>query len=150
VNTKLRRQLAASKRKIQRRLDKTKFPKHYGPMLTGGNLTYEIAERVHGIGHGGIPLFHPLARDTGLVNAIDRRLNIFKIFGPYTESDHVLNIAFNALCGGDCLQDIELRRNDVNFLDALGAQRIPDPTTAGDFCRRFRRSDIADLHTSID
>ena len=34
-------------------------------------------------------------------------------------------------------EDIELRRNDEVFLDALGATRIPDPTTAGDFCRRF-------------
>ena len=41
------------------------------------------------------------------------------------------------LCGGTCLQDIELRRQDEVYLDALGAQRIPDPTTAGDFCRRF-------------
>ena len=48
MNTKSRRQLAASKRKILRRLDKTKFPKHFGPVLTGGNLAYEIAERVHG------------------------------------------------------------------------------------------------------
>jgi hypothetical protein len=150
VKTKLRRQLAASKRKILRRLDKTKSPKHFGPVLTGGNLAYEIAERVHGIGHGGIPLFHQLARDIGLVNAIDRHLNIFKIFGTYTESDHVLNITFNALCGGDCLQDIELRRNDVNFLDALGAQRIPDPTTAGDFCRRFTIAHINTLQDIYD
>jgi hypothetical protein len=137
VKTKLRRQLAASKRKIQRRLDKTKFPKNPGPVLAGGNLSYEIAGRVHGIGHGGMPLFHRLARDIGLVHAIDRDLHILKLHAPYTESDHVLNIAFNALCGGECLQDMELRRNDVNFLNALGAQRIPDPTTAGDFCRRF-------------
>ena len=26
---------------------------------------------------------------------------------------------------------------NVAYLDALGARRIPDPTTAGDFCRRF-------------
>jgi hypothetical protein len=56
---------------------------------------------------------------------------------PYHESDHVLNIAYNILAGGTCLEDIELRRNDEVFMDSLGAQRIPDPTTAGDFCRRF-------------
>ena len=28
------------------------------------------------------------------------------------------------------------------YLDALGAQRIPDPTTAGDFCRRFEADDV--------
>jgi len=64
---------------------------------------------------------------------------------PYYESDHVLNIAYNALCGGRCLEDIELRRNDENFLNALDARRIPDPTTAGDFCRRFGQQDVETL-----
>jgi hypothetical protein len=150
VKTKLRRQLAASKRKIERRLDKTKFPEKPGPVLAGGNLVYEVAGRVQGIGHGGMPLFHQLARDIGLLKAIDRRLRILKQYAPYTESDHVFNIACNALCGGDCLQDIELRRNDVNFLNALGAQRIPDPTTAGDFCRRFSKAHINTLQDIYD
>ena len=38
---------------------------------------------------------------------------------------------------GQVLEDIEVRRNDIVFLDALGARTIPDPTTAGDYCRRF-------------
>ncbi len=45
------------------------------------------------------------------------------------------------------MQDLELRRQDEVYLDALGAPRIPDPTTAGDFCRRFR---AADVYTLID
>jgi hypothetical protein len=61
---------------------------------------------------------------------------------PYHESDHVLNIAYNILAGGQRLEDIELRRQDENFLNCLGAERIPDPTTAGDFTRRFREPDI--------
>jgi hypothetical protein len=150
VKTKLRRQLAASKRKIDRRLDKTKFPKKPGPVLAGGNLRYEISERIHGLGYGGVSLFHKLARDIGLIDAIDSRLSILKIHLPYHESDHVINFALNTLCHGDCLQDIELRRNDVNYLDALGAQRIPDPTTAGDFCRRFTKSDINTLQDVYD
>ena len=32
------------------------------------------------------------------------------------------------------LEDIERRRNDEAFLNAIGADSIPDPTTAGDFC----------------
>ena len=43
------------------------------------------------------------------------------------------------------MEDIELRRNDEVYLDALGAQRIPDPTTAGDFCRRFEEDDVESL-----
>jgi hypothetical protein len=64
---------------------------------------------------------------------------------PYHESDHVLNIAYNPLCDGNHLEDIEVRRNDVNFLDAIGARRVPDPTAAGDFCRRFTPADIEAL-----
>jgi hypothetical protein len=75
-------------------------------------------------------LLHRLAVDVGLVAAIDRRLHLLKIHRPYHESDHVLNLAFNALCEGTCLEDIELRRNDEAHLDALGAETIPDPTTA--------------------
>jgi hypothetical protein len=62
----------------------------------------------------------------------------------------VLNFAYNALCDGIRLEDIELRRNDEVFLDALGAERIPDPTTAGDFCRRFDEADICSLEQAVD
>ena len=114
-------------------------------MLTASNIHYEISDKGHGIAHGGIGALHALARRLGLIDAIDRRLVLFKIHRPYHESDHVLNLAYNALCEGTCLQDIELRRNDEAFLDALGARRIPDPTTAGDFCRRFDEAAIRAL-----
>jgi hypothetical protein len=142
--------MASRQRKIERRLDKTIFPKDPGPVLHGGNFHYEISDRVHGLGHGGIALFHRLAQDIGLVKAIDARLGILKIRLPYSDSDHVLNLAFNNLCGGECLQDLELRRTDVNYLDALGARRIPDPTTAGDFCRRFDADHINVLQDLYD
>jgi hypothetical protein len=93
---------------------------------------------------------HQLAREVGLVAAIDRRVHVLKIHRPYHESDHVLNLAYNALCDGTRLEDIELRRNDEVFLDALGTERIPDPTTAGDFCRRFEEPDIRALLRAAD
>ena len=86
----------------------------------------------------------------GLPEAIDERLHLLKIHLPYHESDHVLNLAYNALCDGTCPQDIELRRNDEVFLDALDARRIPDPTTAGDFCRRFEAPDVYRLRDIIN
>lgn len=119
-------------------------------MLRGSNLHYEMADRARGIGVGGIGAMHLLARKTGLVGAIDRHVQVLKLHLPYHESDHVLNIAYNMLCGGKTLEDIELRRKDEVFLNALGAQRIPDPTTAGDFCRRFEEDDIEDLQRAID
>jgi hypothetical protein len=147
VNATIQRQLANSKRRIERRLDKTKLGGCDQPMFTASNIHYEIADRTRGIVHGGIGAMHVLARQLGLIDAIDEGLHLLKIHLPYHESDHVLNLAYNALCDGSHLDDIELRRNDINFLDALGARRIPDPTTAGDFCRRFTPADIDRLQT---
>jgi Transposase DDE domain group 1 len=145
VKAKIRRQLANRKRRIARRLDKTKFGKMDQPMFTASNIHYEMSERSRGLAHGGIGAMHALARRIGLIDAIDKRLHLLKIHLPFHDSDHVLNFAYNSLCEGDCLQDIELRRNDEVFLDALGARRIPDPTTAGDFCRRFTVAHIQTL-----
>jgi len=64
---------------------------------------------------------------------------------PYHESDHVLNIAYNVLSGGTCLEDIERLRNDETYMNALRADRIPDPPTAGDFLRRFSPDSILEL-----
>jgi Transposase DDE domain group 1 len=147
VNAKIRRQLDKRKRRIERRLDKTQLGNCDRPMFTARNIHYEIADRTRGLAHGGIGAFHLLARRIGLIDAINDHLHLLKIHLPYHESDHVLNLAYNALCDGTCLQDLEWRRQDEVYLDALGARRIPDPTTAGDFCRRFR---AADVHTLID
>ena len=146
VNAKIRRQLAARKRRIERRLDKSKLGDCSQPVMSGpatsstrspsGRAAWATAAWARCV---------LLVRRFGLAEAIDRRLHLLKIHLPYHESDHVLNLAYNALCDGDCLEDLELRRNDEVFLDALGARRIPDPTTAGDFCRRFERTDVRTL-----
>ncbi len=93
---------------------------------------------------------HRLAQKVGLVDALHTRLPILKRRRPYSEADHVLNIAYNVMCGGTVLDDIETRRQDGAFLDALGARTIPDPTTAGDFCRRFDRGHIDTLMDIIN
>jgi hypothetical protein len=119
-------------------------------MFTASNIHYEVAGRCRGISSGGIGAIHLLARRLGLIEAIDRRLHLLQLHLPYHESDHVLNLAYNALCEGTCLEDLELRRQDEAFLDALGARRLPDPTTAGDFCRRFQEADINTLQDVFD
>ena len=137
--------------RIVDRLDKSKFPEDLSqPMIRATNIQYEIAERTVGTPYGGIGLIHQLAKRIGLPAAIDERLHLFKFHLPYHESDHVLNIAYNALCDGRCLQDLELRRQDEAYLNALGATRIPDPTTAGDFCRRFLQEHLDALQEAID
>jgi hypothetical protein len=145
VNTKLRRKLADRKRRIQSRLDKRLNEGCEQPVLRPTNLQYELADRTRGMCHGGIGSMLLLVRRLKLPEAIDERLHLLKMHLPYHESDHVLNFAFNALCDGTCLDDIELRRNDEVYLDAVGARRIPDPTTAGDFCRRFTAEHVRTL-----
>lgn len=145
VKPSIRRKLAHSKRRIERRLDKKDLRGCSGPMMTASNIHYEIAGRTHGMTSGGIGLLHTLARRLGLPQAIDQRLKLLKIHLPYHESDHVLALAYLPLCGGTCLQDLELLRQDEVLLDALGARRLPGPTTAGDFCRRFSQDSIQTL-----
>jgi hypothetical protein len=141
---------AAGKRKIRRRLDRPVIAPSPHPVLTAANIQYEVATKTRAIPCGGIGAIHLLVRKLGLAEAIDERLHLLRFHFPYHESDHVLNFAYNALCNGSCLDDIELRRNDLVFLDALGADRIPDPTTAGDFCRRFSPDDVETLQDVFD
>jgi hypothetical protein len=114
-------------------------------MFKASNVHYEMAERVQAVNCGGIGAIHDLVQRLGLVEDIDRSLHLLKVHLPYHESDHVLNIAYNIVVGGVRLEDIEQRRQDETFLNGLDAQRIPDPTTAGDFTRRFREADIVTL-----
>jgi hypothetical protein len=76
-------------------------------MISASNIHYELGERVHGLGAGGIGAIHLLVRRFGLADAIDGRLRLLKIHQPYYESDHVLNIAYNILANGTCLEDLE-------------------------------------------
>ena len=119
-------------------------------MIAAHNIHYELGDRVQGLGPGGIGAMLLLARRTGLIADIDHYLHLFKYHRPYHESDHVLNIALNILAGGTKLQHLERLRNDEAYLNALDAKRIPDPTTAGDFCRRFLRCDVLDLMDAIN
>jgi hypothetical protein len=135
---------------VARRLERRTWAEQSQPILAARNIRYDMAERTRAIDCGGLGAFHLLARQTGLVRAIDRALHLLKRHVPYHESDHVLNIAYNTLTGGTCLGDIETRRQDGAYMDALGAQRIPDPTTAGDFTRRFAEKDVAALMEAIN
>jgi hypothetical protein len=150
VKTSRYQKLARRKRRIERRLRPRTWAAQPRPMYTASNVQYEHSDRVRGLASGGIGAMHRLAQQTGLVEAIDRHVEVLKVHLPYHESDHVLGLAYNVLCGGTCLQDIEQRRQDEVYLDALGAQRMPDPTTAGDFCRRFDEASLEALHTAIN
>lgn len=131
--------MARDERKLRRRLEAARggqAPRGEGPELAG-NPRFEFSERTRAMPYGGVGLMLKLAREVGLTAKLDDELDVLQQPRPYTDSDHVLNIALNVLCGGQVLDDIEVRRNDLVFLDALGARSIPDPTTAGDYLRRF-------------
>ena len=138
------------KRRILRRLSESAGHDRGEPMISGGNTRYELAQKAGGTAYGGLAAVHAFAQKLKLPERIDQKLHLFKRHMPYHESDHVLNLAYNALCGGTCLQDIETRRNDELFLDSIGTERIPDPTTAGDFCRRFRSCHVNQLQDAFD
>jgi hypothetical protein len=137
-------------RQIKKRLANVPGPERPVPMMTATNIHYELADHVQGLSAGGIGAIFLLAQRIDLIKEIDRNLHLLKVHLPYHESDHVLNIAFNILAGGHRIEHLELRRNDAVYLNALGAQRIPDPTTAGDFCRRFSESDVMTLIDAIN
>ena len=155
MNRRLRRWHESEQRKIARRLERAEGgqrPRGDGsrPEFRQGGTHYEYSGRVRAMPYGGLGVMHDLVQHVGLARALDDNLNILKQHHPYFDSDHILNVVYNALCGGRVLDDIEVRRNDLVFLEALGARAIPDPTTAGDFCRRFDEEAVERLMDIIN
>lgn len=150
-HTQSRKNSAKRKRKVQARHG---LAGHWSPqpkpMFTSGKVHYEIGANTAAMSFGGIGAIHRLLTKLGLPQAIDTHLRLLKVHLPYHESDHVLNMAYNVLCGGTRLEDIERLRHDVAYMNALGADLIPDPTTAGDFCRRFDEGDVITLMECIN
>lgn len=153
---RIAKKLARRKRRIEKRLRVARdwrfvrMASGAPAVLSSAGLKYELAQKTQAIVYGGVPLMLRVARESGLIDAIDSSVPILKWRCPYYESDHVLNLAMNALCEGTCLEHIERRRNDEAFLNAIGADSIPDPTTAGDFCRRFNRGSVRQLLDAIN
>jgi len=141
--------LEERKARLDVRLDPEWQEMRARPMIEGAVSGYEVSGKVTGLSCGGIGLVHEMVRSLGLAEAIDGHVHVFKRHFPYHESDHVLNLAYNIVCGGTCIEDLELLRTNEAYLDALGAFRIPDPTTAGDFLRRFDEVQIDGLLCAI-
>ena len=146
----LRAQLASGERSVKRRLKAAVAPNFSGPVLGRANVVYELAGRARAVTHGGMGMVAELVKALGLAEEVDACLHLLALHKPYYESDHVLNIAYNALCGGRTLDDIEARRADQVFLDGIGAAALPDPTTAGDFCRRFDEGAVMALQEAVN
>jgi hypothetical protein len=146
VNRRDRRIVALLKEKQAKHLDRCRH--HAGgttPVLGGGNVVYEVSQKTRGIASGGVSAIHAMVQAMGFDTAINANVSVLKEHKPYHESDHILALAYMVLNGGTCVEDLGLCREDVEWLRALGAQRLPDPTTAGDFLRRFEPDDIRAL-----
>jgi hypothetical protein len=135
VNAKVRNRLQQRKRRLFHRIDKKNIPS--SPAIETPSLELQLADRTQAISAGGLCPIMQMIKTLNLRKFINDAIPIFKLYAPYDEADHVLNIALNLLAGGTCLDHLKIRRTDEAYLNALGAQRIPDPTTAGDFCRLF-------------
>lgn len=146
-----RKNSARRKRKVTKRHEQAgHWSAQPSPMFTSGKVHYEIGAQPDVMSYGGIGAVHRLVTKLGLVEQLDASLALLKVHLPYHESDHVLNLAYNVLCGGTRLEDIERLRHDTAYMNALGADLIPDPTTAGDFCRRFSEADVLGLMEAIN
>src|SRR6266508_1439570 len=151
VNKRNHKILRRDKKNLEKRLERRHFDDQPEPMFKDSNIVYEIGERARVIGYGGIGAIHKMVCKLKLDVGINDRIELLKIHVPYHESDHVLNIAYNVLSGGTCFEDIDRLRNDETYMNALGATRIPDPTTAGDFVRRFRSvSSVVELQETFN
>lgn len=144
MNAKIQSQLKSRKRRVDARIDKANWSGRTAMIRTSA-IKYELAEKQQAISAGGIGTMMQLIQQLDLRKTINQAIPLFKLHLPYDEADHVFNITLNLLAGGTCLDHLETRRTDEAYLNAVGAERIPDPTTAGDFCRRFGQFDVLKL-----
>ena len=122
----VRNRLKSRQRRVARRIDKANW-NGQSSMLVTPAVQLELAERTQALSAGGIGTVQQLVRQLDVAGSINRLCPILRFHLPYSEADHVLNIAFNLLAGGSCLEHLELRRNDEAYLDALGGSADPGP-----------------------
>lgn len=99
---------------------------------------------------GGLALAVGLMSRLRVAQSIDERVSLLHSRRPYHESDHVLIHVYNLFVGGSAIEDIADLQQSEPVRRMLGASRIPDPSTAGDFLRRFDRKSLAALDGAID
>lgn len=100
--------------------------------------------------YGGLALAARLVAGVKMPQAIDRSLSLLKRHRPFHDSDHVLTHIYNLFVGGTSIEDIADIQHSQAVCRMLGAARIPDPTTAGDYLRRFGSEDIDALDKLTD
>jgi hypothetical protein len=132
---------------------KTKIPEKLRkgiPLATGPKHTVrlEVTDEALTV-HTGLSLFYAMAEALEIPRTLDERVKVKKRESGYPESEHILALAANAFVGGDYLEDLEALREDVAIQRVIGRKDLPDPTTAGDFCRRFTLGHLLQLNRAF-
>ena len=99
--------------------------------------------------HTGLSLHYAMAEALNIPQILDERIRVKERESGYPESEHILALFANAFVGGDSVDDREALREDIAIQMAIGRKGIPDPTTAGDFCRRFSRGHILQMNKAF-
>ena len=138
-------------RRIRRHQDQPLlWPEGLGPVFRNRQVRVKVEQRGKITPYGGLALAHDLAIRLGLDRDINWSIPLLKINLPYFESDHVLTHAYNQYVGGHCIEDIANLQHSDAVKHLLGACRIPDPSTAGDFLRRFHQPHLEAFQAVID
>jgi hypothetical protein len=126
------------------------WPEGERPVFRNRRVKVAVQERGEITPYGGLSLAHDLAMRLGLDRDLNDSLLLLRLHLPYFESDHVLTHVYNQYVGGTCIEDIGHLQHSDAVKHLLGACRIPDPTTAGDFLRRFNPSNRRAFQQVID
>ena len=127
------------------------WPETEGRVMRHPLLHLESDPRGEITHYGGLVLAQQFVRRFCVAQRLDGALRLFKRHAPYHESDHVLALAYTLYADGRCLEDQVVLQGSEAVRRLVGACRIPDPTTAGDFLRRFKTAqDVESLSGVIE
>lgn len=120
------------------------------PVIGNPKLQAQTDEDAPITAYGGVMLAADFLRRFGVAKRLDRAVELLKQHNPYHESDHIIAQAMNLYVGGTCLEDMAKLQGDEGVLRMLKACRLPDPTTGGDFLRRFDQTSLGELRRVND
>jgi hypothetical protein len=126
------------------------WPDDEQPVIHNRRVRVQIQERGEITPYGGLALAHDLAMRLGIDRDINASMQLLRLYLPYFDSDHLLTHVYNQYVGGTCIEDIAHLQHSDAIKHLTGACRIPDPSTAGDFLRRFDRSNLRAFQQVID
>ena len=74
--------LGQKKKQVEKRLKRKQYEDQAQPVFQGGNLHYDLVEKVSAIGFGGIGAIHSLVRKLRLDRAINQSIPLLKTHVP--------------------------------------------------------------------